>query len=470
MTILNPTSIARAYRILSMILVAGAVLAGAPRLCGQQSTVDDSQAGLLNNLDQSSLYPIQTQMAETSNQNRLNENADTAKYTDNAFTHAPFYFSLEAVGIWTTNIEHTYDNVPAVSGEYVNLGAPVGLHLRNERSDFNAFFRVDTSFYPNRSDLNHTSEVYSHQFIHRLSDITTSSWSLAGGHVVSLGQYLSPIIGIGSTGVVTPQQTAGLQATNDAATTYTLAHQLSERDTITGSGTVGWIDEPIQSGLTTQSIGAYRQITGGAVFQWQHALNTREITGVELTNVYVRGLEPDGDSNFSTAEFTFSQTLTPHSFFTAGAGPLFVHSVVPGVSNQDDVSYAANATFDYNRLIGHISAGYARIYAVGYLSPSNVANELFLTFDRPLTGRLHLTADTQYIRTAIPEQTSGDYSQLGFTTRLDMHLTHNFVYQIGGAVFNQDATTQIPGYHYNNVSGGLTYFFGNAPAAVGAQP
>ena len=471
MTFLMPTSSRALHCILCAAATIMVLLASPARLYSQQTPIDDSQAGVLDNLDQSSLYPIQTQMAETSNQNRLNENADTARYTDRALRQRPFYFSIETLGVWTSNLENTYDSVPAKSGEYLRLGAPVGVHLWNARSDFNAFFRVDSSLYPGNSYLNHTSEVYSHQYIRKLSEVTTASWSLAGGHVVTLGQYLSPLIGVGSTGVVTPQQTGGLQATNDAASTLTLAHQFSERDTITASGTVGWMDQPVVAVANAPTIGAYRQVTGGGVLQWQHALNSREIAGVELNNVYVKGLTPGGDSNFASAKFTFSQTLTPHSFFTGGIGPLFLHSVVPGIPNEDDISYAANASIDYTQIIGHISAGFARVYAVGYLSPSSVANQVYATFDRPLTGRFHLTADTQYIRTSLPaQQLAGNYSQVGFTTRLDMYLTRNLIYQVGGSIFHQDATSQIPGYRYNTFSGGITYSFGRTPNAAEVQP
>jgi hypothetical protein len=471
MTTLQSISSCTMLRIVSGAAVTVALLASPVRLHSQQTSIDDSQAGVLTNLDQSTLYPIQTQMAQTSNQNHLNENADTARYTDNALRQRPFYFSLETLGVWTSNLANTYDTVPARSGEYLRLGAPVGVHFWNSRSDFNAFLRVDTSLYPGNSYLNHTSEVYSHQYLRKLSEITTASWSLAGGHVVTLGQYLSPLIGVGSTGVVSPQQTGGLQATNDAATTFTLAHQLSERDTISASGTAGWLDQPLLAVKNAQIIGAYRQVTGGGVLQWQHALNSREIAGVELNNVYVKGLNPDGDSNFSSAKLTFSQTLTPHTFFTGGIGPLFIHSVFPGVPNQDEISYAANAAVDYNQRIGHISVGYARVYAVGYLSPSSLANQLYASFDRPVSSRLHLTADTQYIRTTLPvQQQAGAYSQVGFTTRLDMYLTPTLIYQIGGSVFNQDATPEIPGYHYNTFSTGITYAFGHRLNAAEVQP
>jgi hypothetical protein len=459
-------SIRTALRSFSGIILAIAILAGAPSLHGQESPIDDSQAGVLSGLDQSTTYPVQVQQAETSNQNRLNDNADTSRYTDNAFVNRPFYFSVESLGVWTSNLARSYDTVPAVGGEYVRLGVPVGLHLRSKRNDFNTFFRVDTSMYPGNSNLNHTSFIYSHQLVHQMSDITTSSWSLAGGHIVTLGQYLTPIIGVGSTGVVAPQQTSGLSAIDDAATTYTLAHQTSARDTLSLSGTVGWLDQPVLQTTGGPTTGAYREITGGAVAHWQRAINSREMAGVELSNVYVKGLNPRGESNFSAAKFTFSQTLTPHMSVSGGIGPLFVQSNVAGVTSQNSVSYAANAGVDYNRLFGHVSALYSRIYAVGYLSPSDIANEYFVSFDRPITPRFHLTSDTLYIRTALAQQqTNGAYSQVGFTTRLDMYLTRNIMYQIGGSIFNQDSTVQIPGYRYNNISGGLTYYFGHAPTA-----
>ncbi len=470
MNYLRHSLIGKVHRLRAALLPVIAVGIAAPCLYGQVSPVNDSQTSVLSNLDQSTMYPIQTEMAETSNLNRLNENADTSRYTDNPFRHGPFYFSVEALGVWTTNLQNAYSNEPYSSGEYFRLGAPVGLHLTNERTDFNGFFRVDSSMYPGYNNLTHTSEVYSHQLVHQFSDITTSSWSLAGGHIETLGQYLSPVVTVGSAGVVAPQQTSGLQSTDDAATTYTLAHQMSERDTLTASGTAGWLDQPVVNASGAR-LTTYREITGGGAAQWQHALNTRETVGAEVTNVYVHGLTPTGDSNFTAAKFTFSQTLTPHSFVSGGVGPLYAHSAVTGTTTQSYVSYAANVDYTNQTRFGRISGGYSRLYAVGYLAPASVGNYLYLNFDRPLSPMFHLTADTLYLRTALPEQqTSGVYSQVGFTTRLDVHLTRYLEYQIEGDVFNQDATSLLPGYSYDNVATGFTFYFGNIETAEGVQP
>ncbi|HTV04879.1 MAG TPA: hypothetical protein VME86_05885 [Acidobacteriaceae bacterium] len=451
------------------LLLTIAIGLTAPCLHAQTTSLDQSQsAAVIGSLDQNDTYPVQAQMAETSNLNSLNENADTSKYTDNSLTRGPIFFALETTGTWTTNLQDTYSTEPSTSGEYVSLGAPVGIHLSDNTNDFGAFFRVDTSFYPGYSGLNHTSEIYSHQLVHRFSDITTGSWSLAGGHVVTLGRYLPPVIGVGSTDLVVSQQASGLQAMDDAATSYTLAHQTSARDTVTASGTAGWIDEPVpgeNGGIQTAS---YRQLAGGGALQWQRALNTREKAGVEVTDVYVKGLSPTGSSNFVATTLTFSQTLTPHSTFTAGAGPLFAGTKVANNTPTNYLSYAANAGVIYRTAFGDINAGYARVYAAGYLTSTNIANELYLSFDRPITSKLVLTADTQYLRSSNEAQPSvGSFSEFGFTARLDMHITRSLVYQIEGSSFTQSSGLNLPGYKYDNISGGVTFYFGNPLSRTG---
>jgi hypothetical protein len=300
-----------------------AVAIGSAPVCAysQAAPPNDTQSETMSSLQQASMSPVQSQLAETPNLNSLNENADTVKYSDNATTRGPLFFSVEATGTATNNLRQTFDNQPSTNGGYLTLGVPLGSHLWTPVTDFAAYFRYDSSFYPGNSDLNHSSEIYSHQLTHEISDTTTTSWSLAGGHIVTLGHYLSPVIGVGTTGVLAPQEASGLQPLTDAATTYSISHQTSERDSWTAAGTAGWLDQPVL-GAITGSVTAYRQVTGGADAQWQHALNSREMVGVEVNDVYIEGISPSGTANFSAAKLTFGQTLTPRSSVTAGIGPL----------------------------------------------------------------------------------------------------------------------------------------------------
>jgi hypothetical protein len=397
----------------------------------------------------------------------LNENADTTKYADSALTRGPVFFSVDTTAAWASNINQTLNNQPSESGTYYDIGVPAGLHLWNSVTDFNAYFRGDSAFYPGHSSDNHTSAVYSQQVTHQFSDTTTASWSIAGGHVVSLGHYLAPVIPIGSTGVVAPQRSGGLQPLNDAATTVSVSHQTSERDSFVASGTGGWFDQPGQGAASGTSY-AYRQLTGGGDLQWQRALNSREIAGVDLSNVYIAGLAPGGMGNFTSVKLTFAQTLTSHSSLVGGIGPLYSKSSVDGGKEQTGFSYSANAAFQYRRVFGHITAGFSRVYELGYLAPANVANELYFSFDRPLTSKLILTEDLQFVS----NRASGiqnNYSQFVSTTRLDMYFTHTLVYHVEASSNLQGTSAQLPGYSDNEASTGITYYFGSPLSRAGVQ-
>lgn len=444
-----------------------AVAIGSTAVCAYSQAAPPDDTRPESSLQQASMSPVQSQLAETPNLNSLNENADTVKYSDNATTRGPVFFSIEATGTATNNLQQTFDNQPSTTGGYLTLGVPLGIHLWTPVTDFAAYLRYDSSFYPGNSDLNHSSEIYSQQLTHQISDTTTTSWSLAGGHIVTLGHYLSPVIGVGTTGVLAPQEASGLQPLTDAATTYSISHQTSERDSWTAAGTAGWLDQPVL-GANTGTVTAYRQVTGGADAQWQHALNSREIAGVEVTNVYIEGISPSGTSNFSSAKLTFGQTLTPHSSVTAGIGPLYTRSDLTGQPSSTDFTYAANVAFQYRRPSGGITGGFSRVYELGYIAPASVANELYFNFDRPLTSKIVLTAASQF---AASDAFKGrnNYSQFVFTTRLDAYLTHSLDYHVEGSSFIQDTGSNTPGYNDNEIASGITFYFGNPLSREGVR-
>lgn len=449
------------------VLLVFALGFAAPHVYSQVAAPDEAQPGAMSALDQASTYPVQSQTAEMPNLNALNDNADTTKYADTALTRGPVFLSVDATGAWASNINQTYDNQPSVSGTYYNIGVPAGLHLWNPVTDFTAYFKGDTSLYPGHSGDNHTSAIYSHQLNHQLSENTTTSWSLAGGHIVELGHYLSPVISVGTTGVLAPQRAGALQPLNDAATTFSISHQTSDRDSFTAAATAGWFDQP-KAGPDAGNPFAYRQLTGGGDFQWQHALNPREIGGVEVSNVYIAGLAPGGMANFTSAKITLGQTLTPHSSLTAGIGPLFSQSALDGSKSQGNFTYSANAGFDYRRVSGHVTAGFARLYELTYLQNASTANELYFSFDRPLTPKLFLTEDLQYLRNSIIGK-QDNYSQIVSTTRLDMYVTHTLDYHLEASSDIQGQGIQTPGFSDNEVSTGITYYFGSPLSREGVQ-
>lgn len=457
------------YRLRALPLASALLLTlAATAARAQVSPPDDDQSGTASALDQASEYPVQSQMAETPNLDRLNENADTIKYSDGILMHGPLFMSVDASGTGTSNLKDTFNNVPSTAGAYFSLGAPLGLHFWNPVTDFRAYFRYDSDFYPGYSGLNHASEIYTQELTHQVSDTTTTSWSVASGHVVTLGSYLSPVIGIGSTGVVAAQTATGLQSLIDAATTYSITHQMNERNSWIAEGTAGWIEQPVLGPVASSGTTTYREATGGGDARWQHALNSREMAGIELNDVYVRGLSPIGMNNFASAKLTFGQTLTPHSSLTAGIGPLYTHSQVGSAPSQNDMSYTANVGFDYRTAFGHVNGGYARVYEIGFLVPTSAANELYFAFDRPLTQKIFLSADTQYLKTSM-QPTMNDFSSFGYTARLDMYLNKNLAYHINGSSFIRPSSALGPGYSGNSISSGITFYFGSALSRAGVE-
>lgn len=418
-------------------------------------------------LDQASLDAAPSQTADTPNLNSLNENAASVQLTDGALTRRPFFFGVETSGTFTTNLFNALGNESLQSGSYFDVAIPVGLHLSSPTTNFGATFREDTAFYLGYSNLNHTSYSYSHQLDHQTSDTTKTSWSLAGGHIVTLGNYLSPVIGVGTSGVAFTPRSGGLEPLNDAATSYAITHRLSERDSVIASATAGWLDQSVSGQPTPGEPSSYEQATGGGDAQWQRALNSRAIVGVDVTDAYIKSISPVGDSNFTAAKMTFSQTLTPHGAVTGGIGPLYVASAQSGVKSTSTFSYTANAGFEYQSTYAHISGGYSRLYQVGYFAAANVANQLYFRFDRPLSRRIYLTVASQFMKITTPTATTNaqNYSQYGFTGRLDTYLTRSLVYYVSGSAFSQGSVTtdvgRSPGYQYDEVTSGFTCYFGN---------
>lgn len=411
-----------------------------------------------------------TPEAGTPTLNTLNQNANSIQYTDRDRVMAPLHFAVEAAGAWTNNLLNALNSQDAQSASYFTLGVPVSLQLSSQRTSFQAYVRMDSNFYPSYPDLNHTSEVYSHQLTHQMSETTSMSWSLAGGRIVELGNYLPPVIAIGSTGVALPVQSGGLQPLYNAASTYAISHQLSMRDAVTASATAGWLDEPEGSLSIGGKAFQNRQWTGGGDLHWQRTLNTRESAGVELTNVYIKGISPSGMGNFTTAIITFGQTLTPHLSFIGGAGPLFIRSQQNGSAASNGLSYSANASVTYRSTIGDISGTYSRVYEMSYFLAPTVENRIAMDFDRPLTRAINLTAGfDRILSSAAADGSTVGYSQFGLSARMDFYLGRGISYYVGGTSFNNSSivsTATYPGYGGDSITYGITYHFGE-PARRG---
>lgn len=397
----------------------------------------------------------------------LNENASSLTYQDRH--SGPFNLGMETTWTYTSNIFNNFVGGKIAGGDIFDIAVPVAYDYNSDRTTFNSFFRGDYARYPGNSELNHNSEIYTQSLTHKSSEVTTWSWSAGGGRVVAVEDYLTPVLAIGTTGVAQPSFAGGLEPIYNAASTLSVTHRLSERDTVIGSATGGWLQEPFSEGNLSGPIVWNRELTGGADVQYQHALNPTQAYGVELSDIYVEGLSPSGDANFTEVKGTFQQALFAHGSVHAGLGPLFDHTASNLYHPQSGVSYTADASFDYQASYSRMSFGYQRIFELGYLSPASIANELFARFDRPIASTLDVTATLEYIRASnsgLPNL-AGEYSDLGISARLNKYLTPHLALFAQGDVFQQGAGPSTLGA--NSITGGVSWSLGNPFFRSGAQ-
>lgn len=412
-------------------------------------------------------YRVETLIESQPNLSEMNTNAGSVQYHDRH--SGPFNLSVETDGVFTSNLFNDFTGTKATAGEYFDVAVPVGLQFKTPTTNFGAYFRESNTFYPSYSQLNHTSQIYSQQLEHKSSDITEWDWSVAGGRIVTLNEYLPSLISIGTTGVAQAPLSNGLRPMYNAASTLAITHRLDDRDTLLASGTAGWTEEPLNYGTPTlQEPSDSREVVGAGDVQLQRAINPLQAVGVELTNIYVKGLSPQGNSNFTSVKLTFQQAFAEHGSLHMGVGPLYSHAASILYPTENDFSYTADFGIEYQTSFARMSAGYSRIFQLGYLAPATAAHQLYAVLDRPISRSMDLTVDTRYVR-AIASKTYGvgGYSDFGVSSRLGYHITPNTVAFLSGSTFRQGMAGTNLGQ--NDLTIGLTYTFGNPLSRSGAR-
>ena len=392
----------------------------------------------------------------------VNANADSVQYVDRQ--GGPFNLGLDLKGGWGDNLFNSSHQWQ--SGEFAGFGVPVGLRRRSATMHFDANYRLDWIRYPGFPAVNDTSQVYTHQLVLSTSEITRYFWNVTGGRLTSLGQYLPASISIGSTGVseaaVGATVLANSYIVSNAATSLGFIHNTSEQDKFTGSVTGGWLEEAEQEPAPGQPRWIIRNDLGGADLQYEHDLTLRSAAGVELTNVYLRGLTPVGHEDYTVVEGTYRRDLTDHLSLRGGLGPLF--SLTSNAQAKgSDVSYAANAELNYTTPFARMDLAYARVFQLQYLQPATEAHQLSAVFDRAITSTMDLTIDTRYIRT-VSDSSSLSQSNFGISARVDKHLTNNILL-FASISRSQQSTPVIQGngysYDRDDIFGGVSILLGN---------
>jgi hypothetical protein len=298
---------------------------------------------------------------------------------------------------------------------------------------------------------------------------------LAAGRLAGPGGYLAPVIPIGNTGVAQPaansNTNSGTYSTSNVATSLGLNHQVGAKDTFTAVLTGAWIENDPGGSGSNANLGRQKDQIAGATLEFAHALKPKLDLRLEVTNVYVRGLEPRGHSNFASFEAILHQDLTHHTSYFVGAGPLWAASTQPAQPSTSVMTYAALFGLEHDSRTSKISGGYSRVYQLGYLIPASVAHQLSLEFDQRLTRRNDLTVVTRYIRLVGDAAVYSD-SNFGISGRVNTHLRRGI-----DLFFSADRTQQTtptvgaayPAYNRNELTGGVTFIFGQPLTRVGGR-
>jgi hypothetical protein len=406
---------------------------------------------------------IQVPAPEVVNITGMNQNAASIGYQDRG--SGPFTFAVESTGIFTTNLYNQFTNAQA--GGYFDVGLPVRFYLASPRTNLGFFSRTNLDFYPGNTQLNHYSTIFSVDLNHRASALTDWSLEFAGGRTTGVGTYLSPVIPIGTTGVAQPGNINGLEPTYNLAAVLGVTHRLSDTDRIVTSITGAWLEQPLGSSTELTPNNVSKTETAGLDVHYQHANTARSAIGLELTDIFVRGITPVGHSNYTSVKGTYQYSVSERGILEVGFGPLFSLSNSEMNPSTTNFTYAANASFNYQTPYGKIGAGYARVVQLGYLLPSSAGNQFFGVYDRPLNRYADLTADASYLITGSQEHNQADYTDLGLSARLNFNFTRSVVFYVGTSLFHQDSAAGT--LAYEDASVGITYTFGSSLARKGAR-
>lgn len=412
-----------------------------------------------------------------SNLSQLNATPDSVQYADRA--RGPYRLSLEETGIWSNNLFNV--NKGQLSGGYFDVAMPLGLQRENDRTTYGIYYRPEYTVFPQYSQLNHFSQVFSQDLRHKISDLTDVSWELAGGRVVTTGQYVPSSITVGSTTVVQAVSANNLEYSENLATNLGMTHRLNERDSISAAITGTWLEQPEGDSTGSAHVFLNRSELGGVDLHWTRLVSPRTIVGIEANDIFVRGLSPIGHSNFVTGKATFTTLLSQHISLVLGGGPMYGNTSMEatpifGAVQGTVFTYAADAGVAYQTSFAKISAGYERALQIGFLGGSLPTQDFYGVFDRPLTGSLDLVVDTRYGRTSnagASSLTSGTlgYSSFGVTSRLSDNITPNLAVFIGASRFQQNAPGALSNtFGRTDITGGLTYTFGIPLTRRGDRP
>jgi hypothetical protein len=401
-----------------------------------------------------------------------NESADTLQYGDREL--GPINVGVDLKGGYGDNLFNSPGGGTR-GGVFAGFGVPVGLRFRNVKTDFNLNYRIDKVFYPNFSQVDNLSQIFSTQLDRRTSEHTTLFWNFAAGRVTSIGQYLPVIIPIGSGGVAQGPTAANVadssSTTSNLAASFGFSHDLNEHDKVLGTVTGGWLEQAEGKASPGTPRQVLRNEVAGLDLQLERAINLRDTLGVELTNTYIRGQEPRGHANFVAAQATYGRQLSNHINFRVSAGPLYSSASGVAVPHDNSFNYAASADIEYRIQHARMGFGYSRVFQAGYQQTATIANQFSGTFDRELSPTLDLTVDARYVRTD-SSSVFLKQSTFGVDGRLNKRIASNVLLFVSASRAQQTQPSVLVNnnsYGRDDVFGGITVLLGNPIYRRGAH-
>jgi hypothetical protein len=397
----------------------------------------------------------------------VNDNASSVHFVDRE--HGPFNLGLEISGGISDNLFDTALDRQA-SGSYT-LGIPMGARWVGKTAEMAVNYRIDAVRYPEYSSLNSISQTYQHQWKYSTSDITKYFWNGTAGRVTSLGQYLPVVVSIGNTGVA--QSAVGNNVLENsyivtsAASDVGFTHELSERDSISGTATLAWIEEAQRQSVPNQPRQTLRSEPAGVDFKFDRTISPTISLGAETTELYIRGLAPTGHVDYTALEATCEYRFTTAIAFLMTGGPVF-QTETSTLGSTNSYSYAASAGVNYVTPIARVGLNYSHVLQLGYIEPATAAHQVSIIFDRALTRSLDITVDGRYLRTSTAAAELRQ-SSFGITANVVRNLTPKLAVLLTAARFQQTnpvVLTSPASLNADELSVGVTYLLGN-PLARG---
>jgi hypothetical protein len=341
--------------------------------------------------------------------------------------------------------------------------------VASDRLGFQMNYTPGFTIYPGYPALTTNTQGYSQTLDYRWSNDTVLYWAAAGSRVPSYdGIFLPETLNVGAISVVLSNLVSSIanntEIIDTAYSTLGVAHALGQHDIINYSGTGSWMElkqEKVTPGTVPFGL---RDQTLSADIQYQHLLDLQRSVGLELTELYIRGMEPAGQQTTEVLMATYKTPVFGKTIASIGAGPLYTHASTHPSVLLKGTSYAATAGLSRQVKDTQFNVLYSRGYELGFVGGAYISHSIGGGFTTPLTHHLVANGSMGLVFSSEPSTTpgtpSGSFYEQGYTGRMDYKLNkQNALYFLyARSQFSAGASTfGYASYNRSQYSLGYTY-------------